>query len=200
MYVSLCGGISDDLTELKDINLQVKRMDFSEFELSTCKRKYMDIEELPLAFLQAKHIIIRNEQTESIYQDAVRAGHTNIIWGSTRGGTINSEKAIIEKMIADNFRKSVRITITDNYTWSDNNHTTISYIRRGFKKVCEVPHYIIDCRSLPVRIIGAKEDIIWDHESIQHAIRNSFRLEIFDCRGGRKLSWTIENLMNQIYP
>lgn len=182
-----------------DLTSMVKNMDFTHFEVTTCNKKYLYVEDFPLRKLQAKHIIVRNDQTEMIYQEAIDAGHPNIMWGNLRNGTIESEKAIIEKMITDNFQKSIRITITDDHVWSDNNHSTISYIRRGYERVGDVPHYIIDCRVFPCRLIGTKDNIIWDHDAIQTAIQRAYRLQLFEQCGGRRTSWTIDELMKQTY-
>lgn len=184
---------------MKDVSEIVKCMDFTEFLVSTCKQEYQAIQDLPLKCLQAKHIIIRDAQTEPIYQEAVNSGFPNVMWGNLRGGTVESEKAIIEKMITDNFYKCIRITITDKHVWSDNNHSTISYLRRGYDRVGDVPHYIVDCRTKPCKLIGTKDEIIWDHESIQSAIREAYRLQLFDQNGGRNTYWTIGDLMKQVY-
>ncbi len=177
---------------------QVMDMDFSKFIVTTDLSGYSDVEQMQLASLQAKHIIIRNPQTEAVYKEAITAGHIHIMWGATRGGTPETERAIIEKMIADDFQRPMRITVTDRYVWSDNNHTTISHMLRGKKKIADVPHYIVDCRrQIPV-MAGTAEDILWGSDAICGALRRAYRLQIFDQNGGRNTPWTIEDLLLQL--
>lgn len=85
------GQISNPLTE------QVMNMDFSKFIVTTDLSDYYDVEQMRLASLQAKHIMTRNPQTEAVYKEAIAAGHTHIMCGTTRGGTPETERAIIEK-------------------------------------------------------------------------------------------------------
>ena len=177
---------------------QVAAMDFSKFTVTTATSGYHSIEQMQLASLQAKHIMTRDQQTEAVYQEAITAGHTHILWGATRGGTPETERAIIKKMIADNFQKPIRITVTDHHVWSDNNHTTISYILRGKQKIAEVPHYIVDCRNEIPIMVGDSKDIFWDNNAICDAIRRAYRLQLFDKQGGRDTPWTIKDLLSQI--
>lgn len=186
------GQISNPLTE------QVMNMDFSKFIVTTDLSDYYDVEQMRLASLQAKHIMTRNPQTEAVYKEAIAAGHTHIMWGTTRGGTPETERAIIEKMIADGFQKPIRITVTDRHVWSDNNHTTISYLLRGKQKIAEAPHYIVDCRKQMPVMAGDAKDILWDSDAICDAIRRAYRLQIFDKQGGRDTPWTIKDLLSQI--
>lgn len=193
----ISGGISMDQVR-HPLTEQVMNMDFSKFIVTMDLSNYYDVEQLQLASLQAKHIIIRNQQTEAVYKEAIAAGHTHIMWGTTRGWTPETERAIIEKMIADDFQKSIRITITDRYVWSDNNHTTISYMLRGKEKIADVPHYIVDCRGQIPVIVGSAKDILWDSDAICDAVRRAYRLQIFDENGGRVTPWTIEDLLAQL--
>lgn len=178
---------------------QVMAMDFSKFIVTTDLSDYYNVEQMPLASLQAKHIIIHNQQTEAVYREAIAAGHTHIMWGTTRGGTPETERAIIEKMIADDFQRPMRITITDRYVWSDNNHTAISHLLRGKEKTADVPHYIVDCRGQIPVMAGTVKNILWDGDAICDAIRRSYRLQLLENVGGRKTSWTINDLKKQIH-
>ena len=183
------------------VSEQVSTMDFSKFIVTTDLSSYQFVEDFPLSDLQAKHIIIRNEETEPVYREAISAGHPYIMWGATRGGTVESERAIIDKMIADDFVRPIRITVTSEHIWSDNNHTTISYLLRGHKKVSEVPHYIVDCRNYPQQacVLAADErHIFWNNIAITDAIRRAYRLQLLENAGGRKTPWTIGNLIKQI--
>ena len=173
-------------------------MDFSKFTVTTDLLDYYDVEQMQLASLQAKHIIIRNQQTEAVYKEAIAAGHTHIMWGTTRGGTPETERTIIGKMIADDFQKPIRITVTDYHVWSDNNHTTISYMLRGKERIADVPHYIVDCRNRVPVMAGAAKDILWDSNAICDAVRRAYRLQIFDGNGGRNTPWTVEDLLSQL--
>lgn len=185
----------------KSISEQVSVMDFSKITVTTDLSAYQFVEDFLLSDLQAKHIITRNEETESIYQEAISAGHSYIMWGATRNGTVESERAIIDKMITDDFKRPIRITVTGQHIWSDNNHTTISYILRGHKKVSDVPHYIVDCRYYPQHActLAAKpKDILWNETAITDAIRRAYRLQLLENAGGRKTTWTISDLLAQI--
>lgn len=168
---------------------EVSHMDFSNFTVTTNISVYDDIEEMSLRNLQAKHIMVRDADTEKIYNEALQGGHTHIIWGTTRGGTPDIEWTTIQKMISDDFQKSIRITITDRHVWSDNNHTTISYILRNKNKISEVPHYIVDCRGLIPIIVGKEQNIIWDPKALKDVARRAYRLQLMEEHEGRKTSW-----------
>lgn len=153
---------------------------------------------MPIRSLQAKHIILLNNKTAKIHSDAVAAGYPNVIWGYFRNGTVQTENTIINKMITDDFRKTIRVTITDKHVWCDNCHSAIAWMRRGAELIGEIPHYIVDLRAYPPVLAGKKEYIIWDDDSIRNAIRMAWRLKILDDRNGRVEEWTLGDLERQL--
>lgn len=183
---------------MKNMTERVYEMGFDNFIVRTDPSIYPDIERMLLSDLQAKHIITLDERTKPICDEAIKAGHPDIMWGNKRGGTIETENVIIQSMVNTNMRRPIRITITNNHVWSDNNHTTISYIKRGMVRVCDVPHYIVDCRTEPYVLAGTKENIVWDYDAIQTAIRHAYRMQLLEDGGGRKTPWTIGDLLLQL--
>ncbi len=167
-------------------------------------RRYERILKIKLKDLECKHIMYINNNNKDIYDTAIKAFYPNIQWGFYREHSIAIENAIINKMITDNFKKSIRITITESYVWCDNTHTAISYIRRKGANICikDVPFYIVDTRNYPLKpltICSEKENLWFDQDCIIGAIQNSLRLKYFqEKNNGRLRHWKIEDLMKQI--
>lgn len=154
-----------------------------------------------LIHLEAKHIMFPSEENKQIVIEAKKAHYINLQWGFFRDSLVNfqTENKIIDQMIADNFKKTVRITITNNHIWADNTHSIISYIKRyGMQTtIQDIPFYICDIRK-KIPIIYGKKENIWDDSCIKGAIRNAMRLHYIEENGGREHSWTILDLMKQI--
>lgn len=171
------------------------------FTISHCVEQYSTILNTRLADLECKHIMKVDNTSKNAYIDGLKAGFLNVQWGCFREGISEaSENKTINKMINDDFFKSIRITKTKNNIWADNTHTTISYIRRLGEGVTvkDVPYYICDLTTSPIRIIGAAENIIFKEECIIGAIKNSLRLHFLEKRQGRLHSWTIGDLEKQL--
>ncbi|MCR0316339.1 hypothetical protein MKA27_17600 [[Clostridium] innocuum] len=171
------------------------------FTISHDFDSYSNILNINLRDLECKHIMYIDESCRKVYKDGVEACFYNIQWGYFRENVSkDSENYTIEQMIADNFLKPIRITVTQNRVWADNTHTTISYIRRygDETKVKDVPFYICDLRKVPVTILGDKKNIWFNEECMSNAIRNSLRIKYLEENGGRTHRWTISDLMKQL--
>ena len=172
----------------------------------------------PIEWLMAKHIIKNGIKARKIKKNAIKNGHTNIKWGNLRNGTVETENEIINKMCNDNLMRPMRVTLTKNpdwvgsdinehsglprrfSLWSDNNHSAISYIRRGYKKLKEIPFYFIDVSKHPYTVVVFNKDYLTGtDDDISYAIKRALRLEYFVENGGYgKYDWRIKDLMKQL--
>ena len=207
---------------VKDIELtpdDIKIVPYDEvcMRYKVCKDTH-SIGEFPIRHLMSKHIIVDSGKASRIKEIAIKNSHANIKWGNLRGGTVETENEIINKMIRDDFMRPMRVTITTRpkvyrsgypCVWSDNNHTAISYMRRGFKKIQDVPCYIVDVtryskhpiQDKPDKILvfAPNPDNIGPIEDVLIAARQSLRLQLFVNNGGyEKYRWDLENLEEQL--
>lgn len=182
---------------------------YMEYEDENVKKVYDWITTIRLLDLHCKHIMNMNNHNKDIYDAAEKAFNAQgvrnrVIWGVNRNGTIESETAIIKKMVADNFDRPVRIFIDQfERVWADNTHSVISWIiRRGFNcTLNDIPFYMVDLREDIPRIISVNATVHDSVKDIQMAIGCAYRIKDLIKLGYRSydLNWSINDLMNDIH-
>lgn len=169
---------------------------------------HSDFDETLLTELHCKHIIRHTEATKEVEACAERASKalniTNtLVWGYYCNGTVDSELAIIEKMVANHFMRPVRV-FRDQYgrEWADNTHTVISWILRlGIDaKVKDIVYYGVDLsKEIPIvyDIDNALSNSIYDTRT---AIACSLRIKERIEHSYRPLNveWRIKDLMKNM--
>lgn len=121
-------------------------------------------------------------------------------WGSHKGGTPETEKAIIDKMVADNFKRPVRIVVDQfNRVWADNTHSVCSWVLRkgAYARLQDIPYYVVDLsKGAPVLydVKGTLSDSLTD---IRTAIACSRRITVKVDAGFRPVGvvWTIQDII-----
>lgn len=170
-------------------------------------KKYGWLKYMPLMELQCKHIMQVSANTQRVFDAAEKAFQAHgipnrIIWGSHRGGTKESETAIIRKMAEDNFNRPARIVI-DQYgrAWADNTHTVISWIMRKGPAcmLSSIPFYAVVLDTVPaiISVNGSVNDSV---KEIKTAIACSDRIgRLIQCGYREKDQfWRISDLIEDI--
>lgn len=167
------------------------------------------VDKFYLGNLHAKHIMNSSTETELVEKYAEvgfkSLGLENRLkFGAHRGGSVSSEKAIIESMRATGFKRPVRLVITkDGRIWSDNTHTTVSWVLRlgNWAMVCEIPYYVVDLRGEMPTVYGGAGVLSDSMKDIRLAIACSYRIERLVEAGYRPLdvAWRIADVMRNLY-
>lgn len=175
----------------------------SDIQITKLLDEYKYILNIDLKNLECKHVMPSKQRNiKKIIKNAQKANYPNIFWGYYRESSYETEWKTIDKMIQDNFMKAVRITITsDNHVWCDNTHTVISYLERGYKKLKDIPFYVVKFKNDEeyIYVMDFENSLSKDIEEIRGAVKNAKRLEFFIQNGGRKkCEWKIKNLYAQL--
>lgn len=189
---SYCNGCVNDVNQLTQITY-----------LSEEYRYLLDIK---LTDLECKHVLFSDDRdTKRFIKRAEKAYYPNIVWGYYRDkiATGKSERAILDKMKADNFMRPIRIVVTSNgMVWCDNTHTCISYIERGYVTLKEIPFYVIvfTDNDTCAHVMDYQQSLSQNMDDINQAVQNAKRLEYFVRHNGRSQDyhWTVLNLYIQI--
>ena len=162
-----------------------------------------NINNIKLVNLESKHIAWRTDQNSEIYDKDMANGYINIQWGAVsfpRKKSLNDRRKHIEKMIESKHSRPIRIVITENYIWTDNIHSTLSWIKRLGESatIADIPHYIVDTRNYPkFKMSSVKNSLSKNQEDRYNACIDSLRLHIISQY--RTGSLTLADLYNQLY-
>jgi len=161
-----------------------------------------EIRNAKLVDLECKHVASR--LASQIYEASIASGYKNVVLGSHRNGTLESENCIINSMANDSsFNRPIRVVLSkDNRLWCDNTHTAIAYLRRGDDNIslADVPFYLIDIRDKIPLIISVNGTIIPSIIDIKNAIACALRINNRIDLGARpeNMTWTVGNLKEDI--
>lgn len=155
-----------------------------------------------LVDLECKHVASR--LASQIYEAAIASGYKNVVLGSHRKGTLESENCIINSMAKDSyFNRPIRIVLgTDSRLWCDNTHSAIAYLRRYDNSItlADVPFYLIDISERIPLIVSVSGTVIQSVTDIKNAIACALRINNRLELGVRpeNMSWTIGDLKKDI--
>lgn len=166
------------------------------------------VDNVRLVDLHCKHIIVPNEKTIEVERLSKMASEMcgmrdTIKWGVHRNGTQESEWAIINKMISDNFARPVRI-FRDCYErlWADNTHSVISWVLRLGEgtPICSIPYYYVDAsfnEPIVYDVNGTLSDSLND---VRTAVACVERINTKVMCGYRPqdVVWTIKDLIENL--
>lgn len=155
-----------------------------------------------LVDLECKHVV--SKFASQIYEASIASGYKNVVLGSHRKGTLESENRIISCMANDiSFNRPIRVVLgKDNRLWCDNTHSTIAYIRRNSNNVslADVPFYLVDIRNKVPLIVSVNGTVIPDINHIKNSIACALRINNRLDLGVRpeNMTWTIGDLKEDI--
>lgn len=152
--------------------------------------------------LECKHVV--SLLASDVYNASKKAGYQNVVLGSHRNGTLESESKIIEDMQKDvMFNRPIRVILAkDNRLWCDNTHSAIAYVKRFGTNITieEIPFYLVDIRAEIPIVISVNKSILPNVEHIKNAIACSLRINQRIDLGvrPRNMHWNINDLMNDL--
>lgn len=161
-----------------------------------------DIMNCKLVDLECKHVV--SVLASQVYNASVKAGYTNVVLGSHRRGTLESENHIISEMATnDSFNRPVRVVLAkDDRLWCDNTHSTIAYLRRYGEEahLSDIPFYLVDIRKKVPVVFSVRGSVVPHICDIKNAIACSLRINERLDLGIRPdtRTWTVGDLKREI--
>lgn len=125
---------------------------------------YSEIENRPLRDCICKHVMcLKSEKSKAVYEESVRIGYKQVMWGFGSGIWKNPDQnriiqmQCIRRMLYKKYNGPYRIVIDKaGEPFVDNLHTAIRelILYGGDVKIKDTKHYMVDTRTNPYTIVN----------------------------------------------